>query len=181
MFDFKRASREFRQHLKNSKPSLTRIAFSWCNDSTLAEDLAQEAMTRALNKHFQLKDLEKFDCWLFSILNNCWREHLRRLKPAADIDELVIYSDRTTEDEIEQSQIVDRVREAIAKLPVGQRQVITLVDLQEFSYAEVAATLDIPTGTVMSRLSRARNTLKQNLLSLHKELSSQHSQLRAVK
>ena len=114
-------------------------------------------------------------------MNNCWREHLRRIKPTADINELILYSKKNTEQEIEQLQIVDRVRTAIAKLPIGQRQVITLVDLQEFSYADVAETLEIPTGTVMSRLSRARKNLKQHLLSLHNELSSQNSQLRAVK
>lgn len=181
MFDFPRASREFRSHLKQSKASLTRIALSWSNDPSLADDLAQEAITRALKKHFQLKDINKFECWIFSILNNCWREHLRRIKPTADIDELVLYSEKNTENEIEKLQIVDRVRTAIEKLPIGQRQVITLVDLQEFSYAEVAETLDIPTGTVMSRLNRARKNLKQNLVSLHNELSSQNSQLRAVK
>ena len=100
---------------------------------------------------------------------------------ATDIDELILYSEETAEGETEKSQIVDRVRLAISKLPIGQRQVVTLVDLQEMSYAQVAETLDIPTGTVMSRLNRARKTLKQNLLSLHNELSSHEANLRIVK
>jgi len=181
MFSFQRASGEFNSHVKRAKAPLTRLAYSWCNDSSLADDLAQEALLKALKNHTQLKDIKKFKCWTFSILNNCWREHLRRLKPTTDIDELILYSEETAEGETEKSQIVDRVRLAISKLPIGQRQVVTLVDLQEMSYAEVAETLDIPTGTVMSRLNRARKTLKQNLLSLHNELSSHEANLRIVK
>jgi RNA polymerase sigma-70 factor (ECF subfamily) len=56
-----------------------------------------------------------------------------------------------------------RVRQAVARLPAGQREVITLVDLEEFSYAEVAMILEIPIGTVMSRLSRARAALRDML------------------
>jgi RNA polymerase sigma-70 factor (ECF subfamily) len=55
------------------------------------------------------------------------------------------------------------VRQAVARLPAGQREVVTLVDLEEFSYAEVATILEIPIGTVMSRLSRARVTLREKL------------------
>jgi RNA polymerase sigma-70 factor (ECF subfamily) len=58
---------------------------------------------------------------------------------------------------------VRRVRLAVAELPAGQREVVTLVDLEEFSYAEVATILEIPIGTVMSRLSRARLSLREKL------------------
>lgn len=57
-----------------------------------------------------------------------------------------------------------RVRAAVARLPVGQRQVLTLVDLEEFGYAEVGKILQIPIGTVMSRLHRARSALREDLL-----------------
>jgi RNA polymerase sigma-70 factor (ECF subfamily) len=59
---------------------------------------------------------------------------------------------------------VTSVREAIARLPLGQREVLTLVDLEESSYAEAAAALGIPVGTVMSRLARARAALREQLL-----------------
>jgi RNA polymerase sigma-70 factor (ECF subfamily) len=59
---------------------------------------------------------------------------------------------------------VARVRAAVARLPVGQRQVLTLVDLEEFSYAEVGEILGIPIGTVMSRLCRGRRALRDDLL-----------------
>ena len=63
----------------------------------------------------------------------------------------------------------------IAELPVGQRQVITLVDLAGFSYAEISDILDIPVGTVMSRISRARKALKVKLA----DYDPQHDMLRA--
>ena len=65
------------------------------------------------------------------------------------------------------------VRAAVEKLPMGQRQVLTLVDLEEFSYAEVAGILDIPVGTVMSRLSRARTGLRGMLDTAAKHAADQ--------
>ena len=74
-----------------------------------------------------------------------------------------------------------RVRGAVARLALGQRQVLTLVDLEEFSYAEVAAILEIPVGTVMSRLCRARRALKEMLQELAPVQSAPISQIRRIK
>jgi RNA polymerase sigma-70 factor (ECF subfamily) len=81
----------------------------------------------------------------------------------ADLDDIEFESGCGPEDECLQNEIVRRVRLAIGQLPVGQREVVTLVDLEEFSYAEVAAILDVPIGTIMSRLSRARTALREAL------------------
>ncbi len=86
----------------------------------------------------------------------------------------------TPEDEHAQSQIVSRVREAIANLPIGQRQVLMLVDLEEFSYTEVATVLAIPIGTVMSRLCRARQALKTLLQESVPQQSAKVSPIRRV-
>ena len=160
---------------------LYRVALSWCGDRMLADDLTQEALTRALAKQHQLRDAMKLQHWLFRILNNCWREHLRRLHPTVDIEGLVLGSDHTPELGLRKQQVIDRVRSAIARLPLGQRQVVTLVDLQGFSYTEVAEVLEIPIGTVMSRVCRARLALKAELISLHGELSPERCHLRSVK
>jgi RNA polymerase sigma-70 factor (ECF subfamily) len=97
---------------------------------------------------------------------NCWRDHLRALRPMTDVDALdeeCFCCDETPDAAYDRRETVNRVRAAVARLPVGQRQVVTLVDLEEFSYAEVAATLGIPIGTVMSRLCRARLALRDQL------------------
>jgi RNA polymerase sigma-70 factor (ECF subfamily) len=79
------------------------------------------------------------------------------------LDEECFCCDETPDAAYDRSEIVNRVRAAVALLPVGQRQVVSLVDLEEFSYADVAAILGIPIGTVMSRLCRARLALREQL------------------
>jgi RNA polymerase sigma-70 factor, ECF subfamily len=169
--------------LEQQRRRLYRIAYSWCHDGNLAEDLVQETLIRALERASQLRDPERLPAWLAAILVNCWRDHLRRLKPTDDIADLeeTLFDDeeRSPERSAECNQMVKRVRDEIAALPVGQRQVLTLVDLEEFSYAEVAAILEIPVGTVMSRLCRARQALKVRLQAARERAAA--PQLRSVK
>lgn len=157
-----RAQRELAERIEASRGRLYRVAFSWCHDAALADDLAQEALARGLARTEQLRDAERLSSWLFSILHRCWIDHLRLRRQ--DLDEGAIAelpSDLPgPEGHAEQQETVSRVRAAVAALPLGQRQVVTLVDLEEFSYADVAAILSIPIGTVMSRLCRAREALR---------------------
>jgi RNA polymerase sigma-70 factor (ECF subfamily) len=160
-------SREFHRQLEDSRSKLYRVAYAWCHDAALADDLVQETLSKALSKASQLRDQKLLQSWLFSIMSNCWRDHFRRLRGTEELDgldEAVLVSDSSPEEDHARNQIVSRVRTAIANLPMGQRQVVTLVDLEEFSYAQVAEILNIPVGTVMSRLCRARKELKMALL-----------------
>ena len=157
-------SREFAQTLEQNRARLYRIAYSWTHQAALADDLVQETLTKALQKSAQLRDPSAQNAWLFSILANCYRDHFRRYREMDDIDEIELASDIGPESDHMQNEIVNQVRAAVAKLPLGQRQVVTLVDLEGFSYAEVTGILTIPIGTVMSRLCRARATLKEILL-----------------
>ncbi len=173
-----RAQRELTERIEASRGHLYRVAFAWCHDAPLADDLAQEALARGLARTEQLRDAERLSSWLFSILHRCWIDHLRLRRQ--DLDEEAIAelpSDLSgPEGHAEQQETVSRVRAAIAALPLGQRQVVTLVDLEEFSYAEVAAILSIPIGTVMSRLCRARAALRGLL-----EPAAVQPRLRSVK
>ncbi len=158
-------SREARQHLEMQRARLYRIAYAWTHQPALADDLVQETLTKAMQKTSQLRDPAASSAWLYSILANCFRDHYRRQRDSEDIDELDIAHDWTPERASSQHEVVHQVRLAITRLPEGQRQVVTLVDLEGFSYVEAAQILDVPIGTIMSRLCRARQALKE-LLSL---------------
>ena len=162
--DFFLRSREAQRALEQARARLYRVAYSWCHSAALADDLVQETLTKALRKSSQLRDPKARDAWLFTILANCYRDHFRKQRDMDDIDEIEISHETTPESESSRAEIVSMVRAAIARLPQGQRQVVTLVDLEGFSYVEVAQILDVPIGTIMSRLCRARNAMKDILL-----------------
>jgi RNA polymerase sigma-70 factor (ECF subfamily) len=148
------------------RPRLYRLAYAWCHDASLADDLAQDTLAKALGRGDQLRNEGAMEGWLFAILNNVWRDHLRGRREFVDVeelDELVLAHDDSPEHLYARRQATLRVRDAIATLPMAQRQVITLVDIEECSYAQVSQILGVPVGTVMSRLSRARQALKTEL------------------
>ncbi len=173
--------RDYKRLLGERRQQLYRVAFAWTHDAALADDLTQETMVKALKKGNQLRDIKALDKWLFGILTNCWRDHYRRQKPTEILDESQLVDSVTPEDTQAQRHIVDQVRSAVAELPDGQRQVISLVDLQGFSYADVAEVLGIPIGTVMSRLCRARKQLCNELLEIKPRVESDMPRLRRVK
>jgi RNA polymerase sigma-70 factor (ECF subfamily) len=156
--------REFRTRLEANRRRLYRMAYAWCHDPHLADDLTQEAITNALKSSSSLRNFEALDGWLFTILANCWRSHLRSRKEHDEFNEENFHTDLDPEQITSRDQTVTRVQNAIARLPQGQRQVVTLVDLEGFSYAEVAGILEVPIGTVMSRLCRARQALRELLI-----------------
>jgi RNA polymerase sigma-70 factor (ECF subfamily) len=159
-------TRQFHQALEAQWQALYRVAYAWCHDPQLAKDLVQETMTRACHHQHRLMQSETFTPWLFKVMANCWRDHLRRRRDTVMIDSVEIAHDATPESDHETAQLIQRLRHAVAQLNMEQRQVITLIDLQELSYREVADVLDIPIGTVMSRVCRGRQQLKQLLQDL---------------
>jgi RNA polymerase sigma-70 factor (ECF subfamily) len=174
--------RQLRKRICEQRTPMYRVALSWCNEPALADDLVQETTLTALAKLDQLKDENRLEAWLYRILNNCWLGYLRKHRPTTDIDDVALDNgEGSVEETMDQQQIRLRVRNAIAQLPMGQRQVLTLVDLQELSYKEVSEALDIPIGTVMSRISRARQGLKALLVTSNEEMRAQKRHLKRVK
>jgi RNA polymerase sigma-70 factor (ECF subfamily) len=176
--------KDLQNQLEQIRPRLYRLAYSWSHNAALADDLVQDTLIKAMKNANQLRDPALLNSWLFSILSNCLRDHYRQYKEMEDIDELEDFHyahENTPENAHSQSQIVLRVRNAVSKLPLGQRQVLTLVDLEELSYIEVASILDIPIGTVMSRLCRARVTMKSLLKELAPQQPAQAIPLRRIK
>lgn len=143
---------------------LYRIAYSWCHDAVLADDLAQEAIFKAIKNAARLRDVGTIDTWLYRILFNCWQDHLRVKGRNVEFVEMHDEGQLEHAESYQQSQIVDRVRASIEQLPMSLREVVTLADFAGLSYAEIAEIIDVPIGTVMSRLFRARKNLKQQLL-----------------
>jgi RNA polymerase sigma-70 factor (ECF subfamily) len=162
---------------------LYRIAYAWCHDAALADDLVQDSLSKAWARRAQLRDEAALKGWLVSIMNHCWLDHLRGRREHDDVDDWQDTLESGTDSPeacCNREQVIACVRAAVARLPLGQRQVLTLVDLEEFGYAEVAGILDIPVGTVMSRLSRARASLKSMLDTAAQQPGAQ-PQLRRVK
>lgn len=154
------------RRLEECRPALYRLAYLWCHDRALADDLTQDALAKAIARADQLRDPTRLRAWTYGILANCWRDHLRAQRPSEDIDSIEehwLADEATPEHAASRAQLAVRVRAAVARLPVGQRQVVALVDLEGCSYAEVAEALSIPIGTVMSRLCRARASLRDIL------------------
>jgi RNA polymerase sigma-70 factor (ECF subfamily) len=170
-----------RKELEKRRSLLYRIAYSWCHNASLADDLVQDTIVKALRNSSQLKNTDAVNGWLSRILANCWYDYLRRQKETVDLDNLPYEEFASEDDEHEKQDIIRRVRAMIAELPMGQRQVITLVDIAGFSYVEIAEILDIPIGTVMSRINRARRALKTKLADYDPRQEIVRVKLRRVK
>ena len=160
---------------------LYRIAYSWCHDPALADDLVQETIYKALKNASALRDVATLDSWLYRILYNCWHDYLR-IK-GRNVEFVEMHDDKQADhaDSYQQSQIVKRVRASVEKLPLPLREVVTLADFAGFSYAQIAEITEMPIGTVMSRLFRARQNLKQQLLEFGSEEQLSELKLRRVK
>jgi len=158
------AQRRLRQEVCDMRAQLYRSAYAWCHDPALADDLVQEAIMKALTRLKTLQDEGALKAWVFRIMTNCYRDWGRRQKDTVDVDSMELPSDDSPDTQTERARMVQDVRRAMAQLSDDHRQVITLVDLEGFAYSEVSEILEVPIGTVMSRLSRARTQLKKLLL-----------------
>jgi RNA polymerase sigma-70 factor (ECF subfamily) len=155
------------------------MAYSWCHDPHLSKDLVQDTVMKALKNSHQLRDSTALDTWLFRILVNNWRDFCRQRKDCIDVSEANLLHDDSPEKVHQRRNEIDRVRQAVSDLSREHREIITLVDLEQMSYKNVAEVLEIPVGTVMSRLCRARRQLKEALQDLN--TNTQQTCIRRVK
>ncbi len=174
-------ARCLRRKIAGNRDRLYKVALAWSGEPNVADDLVQETLMLALQRVQQLREQERLDAWMYTILSNCWKQYLRRMRPTVNIDDIDISCDDDAEIGSSKQEIVDHVRRAILRLPNGQRQAITLVDLAGFSYAEVADILDIPIGTVMSRLYTSRQSLQKVLSNFRAPQTVSTGYLRSVR
>ena len=143
-------------------PNLRRFALSLCRNSHTADDLVQGTCEKAFANKLSFQPGTRLDAWLFRILRNLWIDRLRKDKnegQAEDIDEMAEIPEGTGDPVAETQLLLRQVSDLITKLPQVQREVIMLVCVEDLSYKEAAETLDVPIGTVMSRLARARQEI----------------------
>ena len=152
--------RKLCKRLEAGRSRLFRMAYAWSHDADIADEVVQRTMIKAMNHVDKIKDIDALDGWLFRVLSNCFIDICRQQREAIDIDDIILLDSNTPESIHSQNEMLTSVRSAIATLPFKHRQIITLVDIENFSYAEVANIIDIPQGTVMSRLNRARKSLR---------------------
>ena len=134
-----------------------------CDDGE-AEDLAQETFIRAFRGLKRFRGESSFKNWLYRIATNVAIDALRRQRETTDVDEIQLASpDTGPEARVEEQERSRIVQEAVLALPPASRAVLVLREYEGLSYREIADTLDIPIGTVMSRLNYARNRLRKSL------------------
>ncbi|WP_404827421.1 RNA polymerase sigma factor [Ferribacterium limneticum] len=129
-------------------------------DRAAADDLVQDTLERAWNRFAQWRAGSDLRAWLFGIMHNLRVDQLRcgsLPTHSLDDDACEVPTRATQNDRLE---VMD-IESALRQLPDDQREVLLLVGLEEMTYAEIAAALGIPIGTVMSRLSRGRERLRQ--------------------
>ncbi|MBR9920438.1 MAG: sigma-70 family RNA polymerase sigma factor [Bacteroidetes bacterium] len=165
----------FEEELMPQINSLFNFAFSLTRNEEDANDLVQETYLKAF------KSIDKYEvgtnakAWLFRILKNLFiNEYRKRSKQPSRVDyeEIVTYHNENESqfssyldlrEEMFEHMMGDEVTNAVNSLPVDFRTVLLLYDVENFTYEEIARIIDIPIGTVRSRLHRARNMLKETL------------------
>ena len=151
-------------------PSLYNFAHWLTQNRDEAEDLVQETYMKALKGFASFQQGTNFRAWIYRILRNTFltsRSGLRErvTVPIDDEDLELPAASPTPESEVLARADRQLVQNALERLPVPFREIILLCDVEEMSYREIAETLTIPVGTVMSRLSRARTAMRQLLAS----------------
>jgi|KBSSwiStaDraftv2_1062776.scaffolds.fasta_scaffold1155252_1 RNA polymerase sigma-70 factor, ECF subfamily len=147
-------------------PRLRRFARALSGSWHQADDLVQDTIVRAISAWNDAERLNHMEGWLLRIMRNAWIDMQRARRVRLDYaEDLRMRSrpDTNAEDATVARLTLGAVDAAMRSLPEDQRTVLLLVCVEEFSYAQTAAVLDIPVGTVMSRLARGRATLRELL------------------
>jgi RNA polymerase sigma-70 factor (ECF subfamily) len=154
----------FGQLVRRHHQGVINVVYRMCGNTDLAEEAAQETFIRAWSHLPRYKPRAPFRNWLYRIAINLARDALRRERPAVDIESVPIASgDQGPQALVEARERGEIVREAVTDLPPASKEVLVLREYEGLSYKEIAETLDIPIGTVMSRLNYARGRLRQSL------------------
>ena len=153
---------QFMDEIEECVPALRRYARALTHDPDRADDLVQDCLERAIRKRGLWRPSGTVRSWMFRILLNIHRNDVRQLRraPAPVSLDALPGSDPAGPDVQPGRLALAETARAMQALPLEQREALLLVAVEEMSYAEAAAVLSIPAGTLMSRLARARATLR---------------------
>jgi len=156
--------RAFGELVRQHRAGVINVVYRMCGDAHVAEDAAQEAFIRAWQHLPNYRPRSPFRNWVYRIATNVAVDVLRRENETVDIDTLpLIASNGGPAAAVEGQEQSERVQQAVLALPQASRAALVLREYEGLSYREIAEMLDIPIGTVMSRLNYARNRLRESL------------------
>ncbi len=171
---------DFAHLLEGEIPRLRRYARALTRDASRADDLVQSCLVRAIAKQHLWQEGTDLRAWLFTILHNQHVNDVRRaIREGSSIPVEEVAAELPVSSNVGASLELRDLERAMSRLPDEQRQVILLVGLEGMRYEEVAAILGIPIGTVRSRLSRGRETLRI-LMGMREETAAAHVRVQSV-
>ncbi|HLY54783.1 MAG TPA: sigma-70 family RNA polymerase sigma factor [Stellaceae bacterium] len=144
-------------------PAMRRYACAFLRDRSAADDLVQDCLERAIGRWHQRRADGNPRTWIFTILHNLAVNHVNQARrrgkfvPLEDADEAALSQPASQDGALRHRDLL----KALADLPEDQRSTVLLVSVEGLSYAEAASVLDIPIGTIMSRLARGRERLRR--------------------
>ena len=173
----------FTEEILKYADSLKRFALSLCHNGHNAEDLVSETVLRAYENFSGLKDRSKLKSWLYKILYNQFVSAYRKKNRMKEVniieangdtfslfEKLIATHTEDPEKNFLQKLTTMSVQKAIEQLPLVFKQALVLSDMEQFSYNEIAKILEVPVGTVRSRIARARQQLEKSLWQLALEM-----------
>lgn len=156
--------RAFGELVYRYREGVINVVYRMCGDANLAEDAAQEAFVRAWQHLNRYQPRSPFRNWVYRIATNAALDVLRRERETVDVDVLPLATNTAgPEAEAESDERATVVKKAVLSLPDASRAVLILREYEGLSYQEIADMLQIPIGTVMSRLNYARTRLRDML------------------
>ncbi len=157
------ATKQFKSDLVDLLPRLRRYAGNLTRSEADADDLLQAACMRILDRWMQFQPGSDFDRWAFTVMSSINRNHLRAEGVRKGRGLVDAGEELTSSDSPESNKFREEVFSLLGYLPDNQRQVITLVYIEGYTYQEAASILDVPVGTVMSRIARGRARLSKKM------------------
>lgn len=154
---------EFGSRLATSLPRCRRFARALTRHVADADDLVQVALERALAHRGQWREDAPLEGWMFGIIKNAWIDELRRRQRAAAVFAPEEAGMDVGDHSAEVTVVAVSMQQAMEKLPDEQRLAVALVLVEGLSYQEAAAVMEVPVGTLTSRLARAREALMKML------------------